>query len=379
MDLLKGFVNSVVYMVLVGMCPFFIGFLIKYLWRPWTIYLALKKQGFNGPAPRFMIGNLLEIANMTRQQMLTDMPSINHNIRNRVVPYFVKWSQIYGDNFVIWFGSEPRIVIKDPELIRQILSSKNSGDCGISPMVKKMLSLLFSNALICANGQKWSQQRRIVAPAFHVEKLKASVEIMSACTADLVKEWNEIIGESTKQPCEIELTYFMDRLTANNFMRVELGMHYNKLGNELYEDIRKLKDLMIQNLPYLWLPGSRFIPTPINLEAWKRNRRLERNIKHMIEERKDSESYGVDLLGLMLSEIENVSPDDKNFSYKTKHVIDECKAFLLAGRDTTSGLLSWAILLLSLHHDWQQKAREEAVAVCGNNNPNMDSLAKLNT
>ncbi|GLJ21874.1 hypothetical protein SUGI_0409100 [Cryptomeria japonica] len=129
-------------------------------------------------------------------------------------------------------------------------------------------------------------------------------------------------------------------------MRVEFAMEYNKGGKEIYDDIRRLEELMMQNIRYLWLPGTSYIPMLSNLEAWKRTRRLENNLKDMIKKRKESRSYGDDLLGLMLSEIENVSSKDKNFSYTTQQ-------------------------------DWQQKAHEEAVAICGNNNPTMVCLRNL--
>ncbi|XP_057844090.2 cytokinin hydroxylase [Cryptomeria japonica] len=377
MDLLKAAVNTFLVVVLVTICPFFAGFVFQYLWRPWIIYRALQKQGFKGHPPRFMIGDFVEIGNLVQQQMLTDLPSISHDIRNRIFPYIVNWSQRYGEKFVIWFGYEPRIVLTDAELIRDLLSSKYSADCGRSPMIIKMLSVGLGNGLFTVNGQRWSHQRRIVAPAFHMEKLKASVDIMSMCTNQLVKEWNEIMKEAAEGPCELELTAFLDRLTADIFMRIGFGMDYSKGGKEIYEDIRGLEEIMNHNIQYLWLPGSSYIPTPSNLEAWKRRRRLENSLKQIIEKRKESGSFGDDLLGLILSEVQNVSSDEKNSRYTEQQVIDECKTFFLGGRETTSVLITWAILLLALNQDWQQKAHEEATAICGNKNPTMDCLGKL--
>ncbi|GLJ21877.1 hypothetical protein SUGI_0409140 [Cryptomeria japonica] len=141
--------------------------------------------------------------------------------------------------------------------------------------------------------------------------------------------------------------------------------------------MRGLEEIMNHNIRYLWLPGSSYIPIPSNLEAWKRSRRLENNLMQIIEKRKDRGSYGDDLLGLILSETGKFSSDDKNISNKQQQVMDECKAFFLGGRETTSVLISWTILLLALNQDWQQKAHEEATAICGNGNPNMDYLGKL--
>ncbi|GLJ21873.1 hypothetical protein SUGI_0409090 [Cryptomeria japonica] len=109
---------------------------------------------------------------------------------------------MFWEKFVLWFGYEPRICLHVVELIRQLVSSKNSADCGRSPMVKKMLSVAVGEGLVNVNSEKWSQQRRIVAPAFHIDKLKASVDIMSTCTEQLINEWNEIINEAAERPCE---------------------------------------------------------------------------------------------------------------------------------------------------------------------------------
>eukprot|EP01018_Ginkgo_biloba_P017800 Gb_15611 [translate_table: standard] len=355
--------------------PFLVGFLIKYCWKPWTIHRALRKQGFKGPPPLFMMGSLLDIANMVHKELSKDMPCIHHDIRNRVFPFFVDWSKIYGERFVIWFGYEPRIVLTDPEEIKQLLSSKYIHDTGVSPMIQEMLSVAFGKSLITVNGEKWAQQRRIVAPAFHAQKLKPLVEISVTCTKGMLSEWECMAGVREKA-CEIELMSQMETLTANIFMRAEFGLDYSK-GKDVFEDMSCLEDLMLQTFFYLWIPCSRFLPTPSNLQIWKRNRRLERNLKRIIQDRRDSGSYGNDLLGLMLSEIDGVSTHDKNFNYTTQQIMDDCKTFFMAGKKNTSALISWAIFLLALNQEWQHKAREEVNTVCGTQNPSPDSVGKL--
>lgn len=360
-----------------GISPFLLCFFIKYLWTPWALHGALKRQGFKGPPPRFMLGNLLDIANMIQQEMRTDMAFVDHNFKKRAFPYLVEWSTRYGEKFVIWFGYEARIYLTDAEVIRRFLSSKYLNDCGRSPMVQKMVSVLFGQGLFSVNGEQWAHQRRIVAPAFNMDMLKASVDMMSKCTKELVDEFGKTIASARVGSCEIELTKYMDRLTADIILRSEFGMSHGKQGKELFEDLTQLEELMVHSLRFLWMPGSRYLPTPTNLKIWKRIRRLERNLKNMIEDRRASGSYGNDLLGLMLREIDTFSSTDdcKRVKYTTQELMDECKTFFFAGRETTSVLLSWAILLLALHQDWQDKAREEAISI--GDNLSMDILGKL--
>ena len=111
------------------------------------------------------------------------------------------------------------------------------------------------------------------------------------------------------------------------------------------------------------------------------NRDIEGLLRGIIEKRERAiENDGLsgnDLLGLMLQS--NKDSETPSMRMSTEDVIEECKLFYFAGMETTSVLLTWTLVLLGMHPEWQARAREEVLSVFGNDKPNFDSLSRLKT
>ncbi|MQL93193.1 hypothetical protein Taro_025829, partial [Colocasia esculenta] len=80
-----------------------------------------------------------------------------------------------------------------------------------------------------------------------------------------------------------------------------------------------------------------------------------------------------DLLGLLLQ----ASRDGHEETISVEDIMEECKLFYFAGQETTSVLLTWTMVVLSMHQDWQQKAREEVLQVCGRTPPDIQNMNHL--
>lgn len=128
----------------------------------------------------------------------------------------------------------------------------------------------------------------------------------------------------------------------------------------------------------------RFLPTKTNKRMKEINNEMRVLMNNVISKRENQMKMGEtcndDLLGILLeSSMKAVEEDGNkmNGGLSIDEVVEECKDFYLAGRDTTSCLLVWMMVMLGNHLDWQARARDEVLRVFGNNKPDFNGLNNL--
>ncbi|KAJ4815590.1 Cytochrome P450 [Rhynchospora pubera] len=350
--------------------------LLNLTWRPYAITKWYREQGILGPDYKFMKGSNEEIRNLKLGAQKVPMDVNSHDFTPRVLPHYHKWMSLYGRNFLFWFGSMPRICITDMELVKQILSNK-SGWYPKSDPHPTLLTIL-GKGLVLIDGPDWARHRRVVNPAFTIEKLKMMTRKMTGCAKSMIEGWENQIAQEKSKQAEIELHKYFLELAADIIAHTAFGSSYIK-GKEVFLSQKELLTLAIATLFNVRIPGFGYLPTPNNRKRWSLDKKVRTTLKQIINERMKSRDggYGNDLLGLMLETcMAGGKENDKN-RMTMDEIIDECKTFFFAGHETTSHLLTWTMFLLSTNQDWQEKLREEVSQECGMEVPDADILAKL--
>jgi hypothetical protein len=138
-------------------------------WEPRRLERALRAQGLRGTSYRFLTGDFREYRRSKEEAWARPLPLRCHDIAGHVEPFIHGAVLEHGKTCFTWFGPVPRVTVVDPDLARDVMANK----FGHFEKPKfPALTKLFSDGVANHEGEKWVKHRRILNPAFHLEKLK---------------------------------------------------------------------------------------------------------------------------------------------------------------------------------------------------------------
>ncbi|KAK6131192.1 hypothetical protein DH2020_035063 [Rehmannia glutinosa] len=332
-------------------------FIYTNIYLPFKIKKHFAKQGVRGPSYNLIYGNSEEIKNLIKTAVSKPIQDFCHDVLDRVLPHYYKWSGRYGKTLLFWFGSKPTLIFVEPDMIKEVLVS-NSGSIGkeaFNPLSKQ----LFGQGLVGLQGEKWAVHRKIASLAFTMERVKAWVPEIVASTMNELKKWEEENGG--KDEFEMDVHKALHKLSADIISRVAFGSSFEQ-GKHIFELQDKQTILTLQANRNVYIPGFRFLPTRNNRMMSNLENEIRESVRRLIVKNSKLSGTSRNLLTLLMGDNEQ-----NEEGLGVEEVIDECKTFYFAGKETSANLLSWAIVLLAMHPEWQNRTREEVFRVCKNN------------
>ncbi|XP_047956577.1 cytochrome P450 CYP72A219-like [Salvia hispanica] len=352
--------------------------MLNWVWiRPKKIEKRLRAQGLAGNSYRLLYGDTNDMAAMIKEAKSKPI-KLSDDIVPRVLPLHHHIINKYGKASFIWVGPVARVLIMEPELLKKILINNH--------IFKKPTHNPLAQFLVCGlagyEDEKWAKHRRIINPAFYVEKLKHMVPAMHTSCDEMIRKWEKLVVDEVGF-IEIEVQSHFEDLTTEIISRTAFGSRHEE-GRRIFELQKEQSELTRQVLQSVYIPGWRYIPTKRNRRMKEINSQLCRQLRGIINKREESMGKGEcaddDLLGILLKSNEReIRENDGSSSagMSIEEVVEECKTFYLSGQESTSNLLSWTMMLLGAHPTWQEQARDEVFRVFGDGEPHFDGLNRL--
>ncbi|KAM3222312.1 hypothetical protein P3L10_021582 [Capsicum annuum] len=351
---------------------------LNFIWfRPKNLEKFLRQQGLSGNSYRLLHGDLKEVSKSIKEAQSKPINNLSNDVAPRIIPYFIQTISKYGKNSFIWLGPFPIMLITDPEHVKEIFT-KNY--VYLKQTHPNPMTTLLAKGLVLVEEDKWAKHRKIINPAFHVEKLKHMLPAFYVSCSEMISKWEEVVPMETS--FELDVWPDLQIMTSEVISRTAFGSSYEE-GRIVFELQKEQAEHVMEAARSIYIPGSRFLPTKRNRRMLEIEEQVQTTIRRIIDKRlramEGGETSKDDLLGILLeSNLKEIELHGrKDFGMTISEVVDECKLFYFAGQETTSVLLVWTMILLCLHPEWQVRAREEVLHIFGNDKPDLEGLNRL--
>lgn len=193
--------------------------------------------------------------------------------------------------------------------------------------------------------------------------------MMVESTKQMMSKWITLINSGNR---EIDIEKDIIATAGDIIARTSFGIK-DENARKVCEKLRALQMILFKTTRYVGVPYGKCLDIKKTLEAKKLGKEIDNLLLSVIKDRKNSlERKGrEDLLELLLQE------NQKTIKLSTRELVDECKTFFFAGHETTALAISWTLMLLAMHEDWQIQLRDEIREVVGDKDIDINVLAGL--
>ncbi|HJQ59858.1 MAG TPA: cytochrome P450 [Vineibacter sp.] len=288
------------------------------------------------------------------------------------VQNMMKLAREYGPIYRLSFPGRPALVISSVELVSDACDESRFEKFVSGPL--KHIRDFAGDGLFTAYGNEpnWAKAHRLLMPAFGPAAMRNYFDDMCDIADQMLTRW-ERFGPTTP----IDVVDNMTRMTLDTIALCGFAYRFNSFYQR---EMHPFVESMVRALAEAGNRASR-VPLQTRLMLMTQ-RQYDADCKYMrqitedlINERRrlSPDEAPRDLLGLMLTAKDPVTGDrldDDNIRY-------QLITFLIAGHETTSGLLSFTTHLLLENPEALARARAEVDSVLGTRTPRFEDVAKL--
>ena len=281
-------------------------------------------------------------------------------------------SRTYGAFFKLTIVDREIYVASSQELVNELCDETRFGK-RVGRALQEIRAVT-GDGLFTAHGHEpnWAKAYRILMPAFGPIAIRGMFDDMLDIADQMFVRWERFGADAV-----IDVADNMTRLTLDTIALCAFGYRFNSFyRDEMHPFVTAMVGALREASDRAQRPrlvGTLMLSKARRFQADKEL--LASVARDLIAERRRDPKGGDkrDLLALMLNGVDPVTGEklsDENIGY-------QMVTFLIAGHETTSGLLSFATYLLLRNPDVLQRARALVDEVLGDARPRVEHLAAL--
>ena len=279
------------------------------------------------------------------------------------------YSMHLGD---VWTPSRKVYFVNQPDLVNRVLV-KDADKYPKSISMGSMLEFLMGTGVFVSNGELWRKQRRMLDPAFNQARIQDVFPLMRVATEEMAARFRAhpdgavlpIDEETTHVTADIIFrTIYSRPLTADESRRI-----FHAFGR--FQELAYAQGVwQMAGVPN-WLSPGRFFA--------RRHARVIRDLlDRSVQDRVDEKASGraverKDILASLLDAKDPVTGE----TFTRKDLVDQISVLFLAGHETSASVLAWALYLIAMRPDIQDRLHAESVAAFGDRAPEFSDMRRL--
>ncbi|XP_061165934.1 cytochrome P450 3A9-like [Saccostrea echinata] len=304
----------------------------------------------------------------------------------------VELVQKYGNLVGLYFGSQPSIMISDPDLIKSIMVKDFSKAPNRFSLVEQRSEL--KHSLTEVVDDHWRFIRNTILPTFSSGKLRH----MGFLLKEKYKMLLEGLTKNVEQGNVIEFKQVFENYTMDAIASLGFGMEIDCQTNPENMFVKHAKEVIGVNISPFFILAVLFPPLDKLLDYFKISPLNNRNkmeffksvVHRAIDMRDNTDRDRKDMLQLMLNahkltdknEIEDSQAYENPEEWKKRGLtIEEITGnsilFLMAGYETTASTMTFIAYNLATNQECQDKLLNEIDTVLKQELPTYDNIQKL--